>query len=430
MSNVDSKNKLKMVIGGVKYELPLYDSYNDFYNKKYATILLSNGDIRYIGLTPDRSDLTVNAGCYLSDKKHYFLIREITSNSINAGGSFWQYIANSQTFQYQKIISTMAYAPESGIYRVVFKIKWSGSYNDYHNYRYNSFYRFTVKQGDKVLADTGEHSLAESIFYPYSTGNASQSSQASVAKWMTLGEQRLYLKAGSNAFDLWLGMRFDNNKHAAAYVSPFQVEATYLNSNQLDAFYDDGIFKCPDNVDKINVIMAGGGGGGGALVRVKYKSYSEHSTNVSYSYGSNDGSDGQFINREIAVTPNASYPVFIGKGGAASTDNLKIELGEYTFSTPGNYAAGDGKDGTATTAFGLTANGGKGGYGGLLTIYDSHHTREFIKRPPTTTESANGGKGGSLVTQSWGGIFDRYTGDMKNASNGGNGYVKIEYSKN
>ena len=46
MSNVDSKNKLKMVIGGVKYELPLYDSYNDFYNKKYATILLSNGDIR------------------------------------------------------------------------------------------------------------------------------------------------------------------------------------------------------------------------------------------------------------------------------------------------------------------------------------------------------------------------------------------------
>ena len=46
------------------------------------------------------------------------------------------------------------------------------------------------------------------------------------------------------------------------------------------------------------------------------------------------------------------------------------------------------------------------------------------------TESANGGKGGSLGTKSWGGIFDRYTGGMKNASNGGNGYVKIEYSKN
>lgn len=430
MANADSKNKLKMVIGGVKYALPLYDSYDGFYNKKYMKILLSDGNTRYIGLTPDRSDITVNAGCYINDKKYYFLIKKIESNAINASGSFYQYIANSQSFQFQKIISTTAYAPEAGQYRVVFKVKWAGSYNDYKNYRDCSYYRFAVKQGETKLADTGEHNLQDSIFYPYSTGNSGETGMANVAQWFTIDEKVMSLSAGSNVFDLWAGMRFTGNKHAALYVSPFQVEITYLNSNQLDVFYDDGIFKCPDNVDKINVIMAGGGGGGGASVRVEYKSYSEHSTNVSYSYGSNDGSDGQFINREIAVTPNASYPVFIGKGGAASTDNLKIELGEYTFPTPGNYAAGDGKDGTATTAFGLTANGGKGGYGGLLTIYDSRRTREFIKRPPTTTESANGGKGGSLVTQSWSGIFDRYTGGMKNASNGGNGYVKIEYSKN
>lgn len=429
MSNVDSKNKLKMVIGGVKYELPLYDSYNDFYNKKYATILLSNGDIRYIGLTPDRSDLTVNAGCYLSDKKHYFLIREITSNSINAGGSFWQYIANSQTFQYQKIISTMAYAPESGIYRVVFKIKWSGSYNDYHNYRYNSFYRFTVKQGDKVLADTGEHSLAESIFYPYSTGNASQSSQASVAKWMTLGEQRLYLKAGSNAFDLWLGMRFDNNKHAAAYVSPFQVEATYLNSDLSIDFYDSGTFKCPEDVNKVTVTMYGGGGGGGGAVFYKLKRIRDHSTSNSYRSTSNDGSDGEYMKKEITVTPNTSYPVIVGKGGAGSTDNVQIEISNYTNTTSGmSFTAGDGSDGGDTTAFGMTASGGKGGYGGIFTWTSSNREYKFTTRPPTTTEAENGGKGATYATKE--GIFGTtHSGTKEAATSGKDGFIRIEYSK-
>lgn len=429
MANVDSKNKLKMVIGGVKYELPLYDSYNDFYNKKYATILLSNGDIRYIGLTPDRSDLTVNAGCYLSDKKHYFLIREITSNSINAGGSFWQYIANSQTFQYQKIISTMAYAPESGIYRVVFKIKWSGSYNDYHNYRYNSFYRFTVKQGDKVLADTGEHSLAESIFYPYSTGNASQSSQASVAKWMTLGEQRLYLKAGSNAFDLWLGMRFDNNKHAAAYVSPFQVEATYLNSDLSIDFYDSGTFKCPEDVNKVTVTMYGGGGGGGGAVFYKLKRIGNHSTSNSYRSTSNDGSDGEYMKKEITVTPNTSYPVIVGKGGAGSTDNVQIEISNYTNTTSGmSFTAGDGSDGGDTTAFGMTASGGKGGYGGIFTWTSSDREYKFTTRPPTTTEAENGGKGATYATKE--GILGTTYSDTKEAATSGkDGFIRIEYSK-
>ncbi len=429
MSNVDSKNKLKMVIGGVKYELPLYDSYDGFYNKKYMKIPLSDGNTRYIGLTPDRSDVAVNAGCYIDNKKYYFLIREIQSNAINASGSFYQYIANSQTFQYQKIISTMAYAPESGIYRVVFKIKWSGSYNDYHNYRYNSFYRFTVKQGDKVLADTGEHSLAESIFYPYSTGNASQSSQASVAKWMTLGEQRLYLKAGSNAFDLWLGMRFDNNKHAAAYVSPFQVEATYLNSNQLDDFYDSGTFKCPEDVNKVTVTMYGGGGGGGGAVFYKLKRIRDHSTGYSYRSTSNDGSDGEYIKKEITVTPNTSYPVIVGKGGAGSTDNVQIEINNYNNTTPGmSFTAGDGSAGGDTTAFGVTASGGKGGYGGIFTWTTSDREYKFTTRPPTTTEAGNGGKGATYATKE-GILGTTYSNTKEAATSGKDGFVRIEYSK-
>lgn len=184
MANADSKNKLKIVIGGVKYELPLYDSYDGFYNKKYMKIPLSDGNTRYIGLTPDRSDVAVNAGCYIDNKKYYFLIREIQSNAINASGSFYQYIANSQSFQFQKIISTTAYAPEAGQYRVAFKVKWAGSYNDYKNYRDCSYYRFAVRQGETELADTGEHNLQDSIFYPYSTGKSDETGMANVAQWL------------------------------------------------------------------------------------------------------------------------------------------------------------------------------------------------------------------------------------------------------
>lgn len=428
MANADSKNVLKLVIGGVTYKLPIYDDYQGFYNGKYMKLLLSNGNVRYIGLTPDRSDITVNAGCYLSGLKHYFLIREITSESSNASGSFWRYIANSQTFGYQKIITTTTYAPEEGIYRVVFKIKWSGSYNDYHNYRDNSFYRFTVKQGDIVLTDTGEHSLASSIFYPYSTGEATESGQARVAKWMTLGDLKLPLKAGANNFDLWLGMRFDNNKHAAAYVSPFQIDITYLNSDNQETFYSDGTFTVPEDVTSVTVEMTGGGGGGGALVRVKYTSYGESSTNHRYTYSSNNGSDGQYINQKISVTPNSKIPIVVGKGGAAGTNHLKMELGEYTFSTPGYYYAGDGVAGTATTAFGLTATGGAGGAGGCLHIIDTYGEREFIARPPTTTLAANGGAGAVLEGELFG-PFLITNSTIISGKNGGNGIVKISYSK-
>lgn len=429
MANADSKNKLKMVIGGVKYELPLYDSYDGFYNKKYMKILLSDGNTRYIGLTPDRSDITVNAGCYINDKKYYFLIKEIESNAINASGSFYQYIANSQSFQFQKIISTTAYAPEAGQYRVVFKVKWAGSYNDYKNYRDCSYYRFAVKQGETELADTGEHNLQDSIFYPYSTGKSDETGMANVAQWFTIDEKVMSLSAGSNVFDLWAGMRFTSNKHAALYVSPFQVEITYLNSDLSIDFYDSGTFKCPEDVNKVTVTMYGGGGGGGGAVFYKLKRIGNHSTSNSYRSTSNDGSDGEYMKKEITVTPNTSYPVIVGKGGAGSTDNVQIEISNYTNTTSGmSFTAGDGSDGGDTTAFGMTASGGKGGYGGIFTWTSSDREYKFTTRPPTTTEAENGGKGATYATKE-GILGTTYSGTKEAATSGKDGFIRIEYSK-
>lgn len=49
-----------------------------------------------------------------------------------------------------------------------------------------------------------------------------------VIKWMTLGENiEVDLKGGVNTFDLWIRMYENNNKHAALYIDPFQVEVTY-----------------------------------------------------------------------------------------------------------------------------------------------------------------------------------------------------------
>ena len=246
---------------------------------------------------------------------------------------------------------------------------------------------------------------------------------------MTLGEQRLYLKAGSNAFDLWLGMRFDNNKHAAAYVSPFQVEATYLNSNQLDDFYDSGTFKCPEDVNKVTVTMYGGGGGGGGAVFYKLKRIRDHSTGYSYRSTSNDGSDGEYIKKEITVTPNTSYPVIVGKGGAGSTDNVQIEINNYKNTTPGmSFTAGDGSAGGDTTAFGVTASGGKGGYGGIFTWTTSDREYKFTTRPPTTTEAGNGGKGATYATKE-GILGTTYSNTKEAATSGKDGFVRIEYSK-
>lgn len=252
---------------------------------------------------------------------------------------------------------------------------------------------------------------------------------ANVAQWFTIDEKVMSLSAGSNVFDLWAGMRFTSNKHAALYVSPFQVEITYLNSDLSIDFYDSGTFKCPEDVNKVTVTMYGGGGGGGGAVFYKLKRIGNHSTSNSYRSTSNDGSDGEYIKKEITVTPNTSYPVIVGKGGAGSTDNVQIEINTYNNTTPGmSFTAGDGSAGGDTTAFGVTASGGKGGYGGIFTWTTSDREYKFTTRPPTTTEAGNGGKGATYATKE-GILGTTYSGTKEAATSGKDGFVRIEYSK-
>ena len=53
---------LSFNIGGAVHKVPIFDSYNDFYNKKYITVNLFNNKIGYVNISPVATSLSINAG--------------------------------------------------------------------------------------------------------------------------------------------------------------------------------------------------------------------------------------------------------------------------------------------------------------------------------------------------------------------------------
>lgn len=228
MANIDTKTRLNLTIGSAKHSLPLYDDYKDFYNGKYVRIKTFNKNL-YAPLTKTRSDMSVNAGVIIDGTRYYFLVSAFEQGEAFASaGAFYRHFGNDVRFNLQRVLTTTVNVPEDGLYTVTIKANWVGEFNDYHNYRRNSFYRLQSRLDGTILTDTGIHSLAESIFYPHSHGGEYVSGGNGRA-WFTMGSNiEVELKAGANVFELWVEGYSDNNKHAGMYVDPFQVELTYL----------------------------------------------------------------------------------------------------------------------------------------------------------------------------------------------------------
>ena len=261
---------LNFNIGGAVHKVPIFDSYDDFYNKKYITVNLFNNKIGYVNISPVATSLSINAGTEQDGTKYYILSKAFTTgeNFIDAGTWYHTINGGSSRYDLSKILTCTVTVPQSGWYRPTFSIYWRGSYNAYHNYRENSFYRFQTRSGDKVLTDTGLLSLATDKFFPYGTSKTSEEDMAKEAKYMSLGSgEFVYLDAGQNELDLYVEMYEYGNKHATAYVKDFAVSLSYaldLEGKRFVMYTTPGSysFKVPEGVTKVTLVTIGGGGGG------------------------------------------------------------------------------------------------------------------------------------------------------------------------
>jgi len=97
-------------------------------------------------------------------------------------------------------------------------------------------------------------------------------------------------------------------------------------------------WKCPDGVNVINLTMFGGGGSGAVFTVIEYPII-----------GGGGGGGAYVDNKPIKVTPGTTYSLVVGPGGPSAVASSE------------KYTAG--KTGGATSAFGITCNGGSGGNG-------------------------------------------------------------------
>lgn len=358
MANIDTKTRLNLTIGSAKHSLPLYDDYRDFYNGKYVRIKTFNKNL-YAPLVKTRSDMSVNAGVIVDGIRYYFLTSAFKQGEpfVSIGHYYKHISGGTANYGLAKALSCTVKVPEDGLYTIASKVKWAGSYNDYHDYRSNSAYQFQTRFGNNILTDTGLHTLAESIFSPYSTGRDSASNMPGVIKWMALGRNiEVYLKGGVNTFDLWIRMHEEGNKHAALYIDPFQVEVTYSGYKNYLKTTSSRQWTCPANVKTVNFSLYGAGGGAGGTAKADYDD--QRGVYGGVGYGGKGGT-GELVSGTVSVQAGKTYSLVVGKGGTNGSDATRE--GENP------VKAGSGTAGGNTTAFGATARGGGAGSGGYVT---------------------------------------------------------------
>lgn len=99
-------------------------------------------------------------------------------------------------------------------------------------------------------------------------------------------------------------------------------------------------WKCPDGVTTVVLTMFGGGGSGAVRTVTEYAIFG------------GGGGGGAYVDKKpIKVIPGTTYSLIVGAGGAGVS------------SSDGNGSYIYGRTGGATSAFGITCNGGVGGYG-------------------------------------------------------------------
>lgn len=151
-------------------------------------------------------------------------------------------------------------------------------------------------------------------------------------------------------------------------------------------FTEDGSFVVPDGVTEVRITAAAGGGGGGG--------------DWYYTAGSGGGGGECVVKKSFSVTPGATIPITIGKGGEGAI-----------------YAEAGTRGGNTVVGNLLTLNGGNGGLSGLQTDSGIAGTVEGGAAGGT-----GGGKGGDGCSNGYG--KDGEPGAVGLGGKGGYGKIK------
>lgn len=123
--------------------------------------------------------------------------------------------------------------------------------------------------------------------------------------------------------------------------------APVLATSQTVSFTQDGTWTCPSDVNSVSIKMIGGGAGG-----IGGYYWFVTVTGGFYGWGNGaGGSAGTYITQSnIPVTPGQSYSIVVGAPGigVVGSNMQNTSIRKYDYGNPG----------TASSAFGYTANGG------------------------------------------------------------------------
>lgn len=201
----------------------------------------------------------------------------------------------------------------------------------------------------------------------------------------------------------------------------YQAIRFYPENFQYIQLTTSGTWVAPNNIkdNKIHVMAFGGGGGGGA--------YPPAVASSSFYYGAGGGGGGGHMSeKDIIITPGASYTYTIGAGGngarreeeTAGNTGGKTIFGNSLVVADGGGGGGSGRSGSAPTfsSGGVGGNGGTGGGCGGNT-----YTGTYIAGTGTYGGNGGSGRNGDFGKYAAGG-FSYFLADGGRAGGGGGGY--------
>lgn len=162
----------------------------------------------------------------------------------------------------------------------------------------------------------------------------------------------------------------------ATDLPSFTYTGTYTtvndgNNNWRIKFLTSGTFRCNTTIG-VDVFLVGGGGGGG-------KSYSTY-------HSGGGGGGGYTTTASYTIQKNTNYTIVVGAGGNSATDG--------SASTAFTYTANGGKKGLAVTGGNSGGNGGSGGGG----------KSRFGANGKGGSNGGNGANGGGSSEIGYGGV--------------------------
>jgi len=156
------------------------------------------------------------------------------------------------------------------------------------------------------------------------------------------------------------------------------IDVPAPKTQKIDIIKSTQSWTAPADVSSVEVILCGGGGGGG--------NYTPGVSGFDYQGA---GGGGSLFYEKLNVTPESSYTVTIGSGGAGNSVGGTSSFGALLTAVGGSNGSG----------FSPGAPAGLGGPGGFYEATGSPYNQRLTSANGSTGAFGFGGGGGSTATQ-------------------------------